>query len=79
MSPFSNNRMKLMVKLLYDAACDGYVAEVPQLPGCTSQGKTVEAALENARAAVRQYLRAAQTVEVSSAPEMITSQIEVSL
>ena len=79
MSTFSSNRIKLLVNLFYDLMADGYVAEIPELPGCSSQGKTVEAALENARAAVRQYLREAQAVQVSSAPEVITSQIEVSL
>ena len=30
----------------------GYVVEVPSLPGCYSQGETVEEALENIREAI---------------------------
>ena len=41
--------------LLYPGE-DGYVvAEVPSLPGCISQGKTREEALENVRAAISQH------------------------
>ncbi len=36
---------------------DGYwVAECPSLPGCISQGKTKEEALENIREAIRGYI-----------------------
>jgi predicted RNase H-like HicB family nuclease len=44
------------VNLLYDAEYEGYVADVPELPGCMSQGKTIEEALANAREAVELYL-----------------------
>jgi len=38
---------------------DGYwVAEVPSLPGCISQGKTREEAVENIREAIRGYTAA---------------------
>ncbi len=33
-----------------------YVAEVPQLPGCVSQGETRAAALDNVREAARGYV-----------------------
>jgi predicted RNase H-like HicB family nuclease len=33
-----------------------YVAEVPSLPGCISQGKTREEALENIKDAIAGYL-----------------------
>ncbi len=40
---------------------DGYwVAECPSLPGCVSQGKTKEEALENIREAIQGYIRALQ-------------------
>ena len=48
--------MRLIVNLIYDEAYEGYVADVPELPGCMSQGKTVEDALRNAREAVALYL-----------------------
>ena len=38
---------------------DGYwVAEVPSLPGCISQGKTREEAIENIREAIQLYVEA---------------------
>ena len=38
---------------------DGYwVAEVPSLPGCISQGKTKEEAVVNIREAIRGYIAA---------------------
>ncbi|MEO1431728.1 MAG: type II toxin-antitoxin system HicB family antitoxin [Cyanobacteria bacterium J06632_19] len=30
-----------MVIFVFDSEYQGYVAEVPELPGCVSQGKTV--------------------------------------
>ena len=36
----------------------GYYVVVPSLPGCFSQGKTVEEALENAREAISVHVRA---------------------
>jgi predicted RNase H-like HicB family nuclease len=34
------------------------VAECPSLPGCISQGKTKEEAIENAKEAIRGYIAA---------------------
>ena len=48
--------MRLIVNLIYDDEYKGYVADVPELPGCMSQGKTVEGALKNAREAIALYL-----------------------
>ncbi len=36
----------------------GYWVEVPALPGCLSQGETVEEALENVREAIESHLLA---------------------
>jgi len=47
--------MKFRVLLERDE--DGfYVAQVPELPGCISHGKTREEAIENIKDAVRGYL-----------------------
>ena len=32
--------MKLLVNLIYDPEYKGYVADVPELPGCRASGKT---------------------------------------
>ena len=48
--------MKALVNLIYDPEYKGYVADVPELPGCMSQGKTVEKALANVREAIGLYM-----------------------
>ena len=50
--------MQLLVNLIYDQDYRGYVADVPELPGCMSQGKTVEAALKNVKEAVSLHIEA---------------------
>jgi predicted RNase H-like HicB family nuclease len=49
--------LQFLVNLILDPEYHGYVADVPQLHGCMSQGKTVEAALKNVRKAIAAYLR----------------------
>ncbi|MFB3786794.1 MAG: type II toxin-antitoxin system HicB family antitoxin [bacterium] len=48
--------MQFQVLFTYDPEYHGYVADVPELPGCMSQGKTVEEAVENIRDAIQGYL-----------------------
>ncbi len=48
--------MNYKVILTYDKEYDGYVVEVPSLPGCMSQGKTEEEALNNIKEAIVGYL-----------------------
>lgn len=48
--------MQVMVNLIYDDEYKGYVADVPALPGCMSQGRTIEMALRNVREATELYL-----------------------
>ncbi len=44
-------------RVLIEPDEDGvYVAEVPALPGCISQGQTRSAAIENIREAIAAYL-----------------------
>ncbi len=50
--------MQLLVNLTYDPDYKGYVADVPELPGCMSQGKTVETALKNVKEAISLYIEA---------------------
>ena len=72
-------KMRFLYTLVYDEEYHGYVVDVPQLPGCMSQGKTVEAALKNVRKAIRLYLKEAGPQQVKSVPEVMTGQIEVSM
>ncbi len=48
--------MKFQVIFTFDSEYEGYVAEVPELPGCVSQGKTLDEAIENIKDAIRGYL-----------------------
>jgi len=53
----SEVNMKLPVTVYQDEE-GWYVAECPAIPGCVSQGKTLEEALVNMREAVRAFQRA---------------------
>ena len=48
--------MRFQVVFTYDPEYVGYVAEVPELPGCLSQGKTIEEATDNIREAISGFL-----------------------
>ncbi len=46
--------------VVHEAQEGGYWVEVPALPGCASQGETVEEALDNATDAIKLYLEVLQ-------------------
>lgn len=48
--------MKFQVISTFDPEYEGYIAEVPELPGCVSQGKTLDKAIENIKDAIKGYL-----------------------
>lgn len=52
------NKLDYLIKLTYDRTYKGYVAEVVNLYGCMSQGKTKEEALSNAEKAIKAYMEA---------------------
>ena len=54
-----------------------YVAEVPALPGCISQGATRGEALANAREAVAAYLESLQAHDEAIPPAITEDFIEV--
>ncbi len=64
--------MKLLVNLIYDREYKGYVADVPELPGCMSQGKTIEAALRNVREAIQVYLETSRPRSKQTEPALTT-------
>jgi len=52
-------------KVVIEKGEDGYyVVTVPSLPGCISQGKTKEEALENIKEAIELYLEVLQDKEL---------------
>ena len=48
--------MRFQVIFTYDSEYKGYVADVPELPGCMSQGKTIDEAIDNIKDAIKGYL-----------------------
>jgi len=48
--------MRFQVIFTYDSEYKGYVADVPELPGCMSQGKTLDEAVDNIKDAIKGYL-----------------------
>jgi predicted RNase H-like HicB family nuclease len=54
---------------------EGFSVSCPGLPGCWSQGKTEEEALENIRSAIQEYLSA--RAELLQDPEV--RQVEVTI
>ena len=56
------------VELEWDDEGPGYVVRVPELPGCFTQGETVEEALENAREAIAGHLAALRQQEKTPPP-----------
>jgi len=71
--------MRFMVNLIYDPEYAGYVADVPELPGCMSQGKTVEEAVANVKEAIALYLEASPDREAhaQAQPAALTTTVEV--
>lgn len=48
--------MKVHIILIPDKEDGGFVVEVPGLPGCITQGETVEECLKNAKEAIKLHL-----------------------
>lgn len=52
----STKKLDYLIKLTYDKDYKGYVADVVNLYGCMSQGKTKKEALENVEKAIKAYI-----------------------
>ena len=63
-----------LIKLTYDREYKGYVAEVLNLPGCMSQGKTKEEALKNVDKAIRAFMKVATKADKNI--ELISRRVE---
>lgn len=53
----------------------GWIAEVPSLPGCVSQGETREEALRNVREAIEAWIEAAK--KLGRTPPAETFEVQV--
>lgn len=69
--------MRLLVNLIYDPEYKGYVADVPELPGCMSQGKSVDAALKNIKEAISLYLETVPKRKRMQIKPALTTIVEV--
>lgn len=49
-------KLDYIIKLTYDKEYKGYVADVINLYGCMSQGKTKKEAITNANSAIKAYM-----------------------
>ncbi|NUQ64681.1 MAG: type II toxin-antitoxin system HicB family antitoxin [Pirellulales bacterium] len=67
-------------RVLIEQDEDGiYVAEVPTLPGCISQGRTRSEAVENAKEAILAYLESLQAHGEPAPPSICEEVVEVDL
>ncbi|MBI4033324.1 MAG: type II toxin-antitoxin system HicB family antitoxin [Candidatus Blackburnbacteria bacterium] len=64
--------LNYLIKLTYDKAYRGYVADVVNLYGCMSQGKTKREALENAKKAIKAYM---EVIQKSSRDKAVVEEI----
>ena len=65
-------------RVLIEQDEDGvFVAEVPSLPGCVTQGATREEALENAREAIAAYLESLEENDEPIPPPITEEIVEV--
>lgn len=61
--------------LLYKDEDDYWIAEVPSLPGCHSNGKTREEALTNVREAIEVYIEALEQDNLPVPEEFISPEL----
>ena len=65
------------VVIYSDPEDDGWVAEVPSLPGCVSEGRSKDEALRNIREAILQWIDAAEQLGRPVPPESQEAEIVV--
>jgi predicted RNase H-like HicB family nuclease len=65
--------------VVHEAEEGGFWAEVPVLPGCVSQGETMEELLANVRAAIQAWLDSEPLVESSEGAAERPQVVELSL
>lgn len=63
--------------VLYPGEDGFWVAEVPSLPGCISQGPTKEAALDNVRDAIEAWIDAARSLGEAVPDDALNAEIHV--
>jgi len=71
--------MRKYTVILHPAEEGGYWSEVPTLPGCYSQGETVEETLANIREAIETHLEAlrAEGQEIPHEEGLVIREVEI--
>jgi len=72
-------KLNYLVNLTYDKTYEGYVADVANLYGCMSQGKTKKEALENAKKAIKAYMEALKKSEKGKVSEKEIVNVPISI
>lgn len=67
-------KLDYLIELTYDKAYKGYVAEVINLYGCMSQGKTKKEALTNVDKAIKAFMEVATKADKGT--ELISRSVE---
>ena len=62
--------MKYIVLIHEDSESGGYWGECPELPGCYSQGETIDELMEHMKEAVELYLDESEPIEISCVKEI---------
>ncbi len=52
--------MRYNIEIFYSKEDEGYIAVVPELPGCSAFGETEEEALKEVKVAIELWLKAAK-------------------
>ena len=64
------------VCIFYSAEDDGYIAVVPDLPGCSAFGETKEEALKEIRTALSLWLETAREIGKEIPPGILTGNVK---
>ncbi len=65
--------------IIHQAEEGGYWVEVPALPGCYSQGETIEETMKNVKESIESHLRALKEdrQEILSEGKLVIGRVEV--
>lgn len=69
-------KLDYLIELIYDRTYKGYVADVINLCGCMSQGKTKKEALENVEMAIKAYMETLLPIKINKTVEYAKRTIE---
>jgi len=80
MEAYTSTRQQMKYRVLIEQDEDGvFVAEVPSLPGCISQGRTRQEAIENIKEAITVYLESLVAHNEAIPPSISEELVEVAI